>query len=149
MRLRGCCRTIPLGGKPEFAVTDSRGHIYNNLEDKSELLQIDSRKLTVTERWPLAPGEEPSGLAMDRESRRLFVGCHNQMMAVVDADSGKVLATPAIGRGVNGNAFDPETHLAFISNGDGTLTVVREKSPNQFNPVASVPTQRGTKNHGA
>src|SRR5208337_1588959 len=112
--------TIALGGKPEFAVADGQGHIYNNLEDKSELLRIDSQKLTVTARWPLAPCESPSGLAMDREHRRLFVGCHNQMMAVVDADSGKVLATPAIGQGVDANGFDPGTQLAFSSNGDGT-----------------------------
>jgi len=137
--------TIPLGGKPEFAVADGLGHIYNNLEDKSELLQIDSQKLTVTKRWPLAPGEEPSGLALDKEHRRLFAGCHNLMMVVVDADSGKVLATPAIGQGVDANAFDPGTHLAFSSNGEGTLTVVREDSPEKFTPVASVPTQRGAR----
>jgi DNA-binding beta-propeller fold protein YncE len=137
--------TIPLGGKPEFAVADGLGHIYNNLEDKSELLQIDSQKLTVTARWPLAPGEEPSGLALDKEHRRLFAGCPNQMMVVVDADSGKVLATPAIGQGVDANAFDPGTQLAFSSNGEGTLTVVHEDSPGKFTPVASVPTQRGAR----
>jgi DNA-binding beta-propeller fold protein YncE len=137
--------TVPLGGKPEFAAADGQGHIYNNLEDKSELLQIDSQKLTVTARWPLAPCEEPSGLAIDIKHRRLFVGCHNQMMAVVDADSGKVLATPAIGEGVDANAFDPGTQLAFSSNGDGTLTVVHEDSPEKFSPVASVPTERGAR----
>jgi len=137
--------TIPLGGKPEFAAADGQGHIYNNLEDKSELLQIDSQKLTITARWPLAPCEEPSGLAIDREHRRLFAGCHNQMMAVVDADSGKVLATPAIGQGVDANAFDPGTQLAFSSNGDGSLTVVHEDSPDKFTPVASAPTQRGAR----
>ena len=137
--------TIPLGGKPEFAVADGQGHVYNNLEDKSELLQIDSGKLTVTARWPLTPCEEPTGLAMDREHRRLFVGCHNQMMAVVDADSGKVLATPAIGQGVDATAFDPGAQLAFSSNGDGTLTVVHELSPGEFIPFANVPTQRGAR----
>ncbi len=137
--------TIKLGGRPEFAAADGQGHVYNNLEDKSELLQIDSQKLTITARWPLAPGQSPSGLAIDREHRRLFVGCHNQMMAVVDADSGKVLATPAIGQGVDANAFDPGTQLAFSSNGDGTLTVVHEDSPEKFTPVASVPTQRGAR----
>jgi hypothetical protein len=137
--------TITLGGRPEFAAADGQGHIYNNLEDKCELLQIDSQKLTVTARWPLASCESPSGLAMDREHRRLFVGCHNQMMAVVDADSGRVLATPAIGQGVDANAFDPGTQLAFSSNGDGTLTVVHEDSPEKFIPVASVPTQRGAR----
>ena len=137
--------TIPLGGKPEFAAADGHGHIYNNLEDKSELLQIDSQKLTVTARWPLAPCEEPSGLAMDIKHRRLFIGCHNKTMAVVDADSGKVVATPEIGQGVDANAFDPGTQFAFSSNGDGTLNVVHEDSPEKFTPVASVPTQRGAR----
>jgi DNA-binding beta-propeller fold protein YncE len=137
--------TITLGGRPEFAAADGQGHLYNNLEDKSELLQIDSQKLTVTARWPLAPCESPSGLALDRKHRRLFAGCHNRMMAVVDADSGKVLAMPAIGQGVDANAFDPGTKLAFSSNGDGTLTVVHEDSPEKFTPVASVPTQRGAR----
>jgi DNA-binding beta-propeller fold protein YncE len=137
--------TITLGGRPEFAAADGQGHVYNNLEDKSELLQIDSQKLTITARWPLAPCDSPSGLAIDREHRRLFVGCHNQMMAIVDADSGKVLATPAIGQGVDANAFDPGTQLAFSSNGDGTLTVVHEDSPDKFTSIASVPTQRGAR----
>ncbi|MGA3327289.1 MAG: YncE family protein [Terriglobia bacterium] len=137
--------TVTLGGRPEFAAADGQGHIYNNLEDKSEIVQIDSQKLTVTARWPLAPGEEPSGLAIDREHRRLFAGCHNKMMVVMDADSGKVLATPAIGQGVDANGFDPGTQLAFSSNGDGTLTIVHEDSPEKFTPVASVPTQRGAR----
>jgi len=137
--------TVTLGGRPEFAAADGQGHIYNNLEDKSELLQIDSQKLTITARWPLEPGQSPSGLAMDREHRRLFAGCQNQMMAVVDADSGKVVATPAIGQGVDANGFDPGTQFAFSSNGDGTLTIVHEDSPEKFTPVASVPTQRGAR----
>ena len=137
--------TVTLEGKPEFAVADGRGHIYNNLEDKSELVQIDSQKLVVTARWPLTPCEGPSGLAQDAASHRLFVGCHNQMMAIVDADSGKVLATPAIGQGVDANGFDPGTQLAFSSNGDGTLTVVHEDSPDKFTPVASISTQRGAR----
>lgn len=137
--------TVTLSGKPEFAAADGQGHVYNNLEDKSELLQIDSRKLTVTARWPLAPCEHPSGLAMDTRNRRLFAGCHNRMMAVVDADSGKVLATPSIGEGVDANTFDPGTQLAFSSNGDGTLTVAHEDTPDKFTPVASVPTQRGAR----
>jgi DNA-binding beta-propeller fold protein YncE len=137
--------TVTLGGRPEFAAADGQGHIYNNLEDKSEIVQIDSQKLTVTARWPLAPCEEPSGLAMDREHRRLFAGCHNKMMAVMDADSGKVLATPAIGQGVDANGFDPGTQYAFSSNGDGTLTIVHEDSPEKFTPVANVSTQRGAR----
>jgi DNA-binding beta-propeller fold protein YncE len=137
--------TVTLGGRPEFAAADGQGHVYNNLEDKSQIVQIDSQKLTVTATWPLAPGDSPSGLAMDTEHRRLFSGCHNQMMAIVNADSGKVVATPAIGQGVDANAFDPGTQFAFSSNGDGTLTVVHEDSPERFTPVASVTTQRGAR----
>ena len=142
--------TVTLGGKPEFAVADGHGHVYNNLEDKSELLQIDSQNLTVTARWPLAPCEEPSGLAMDTQNRRLFSGCHNRVMAVVDADSGKVLGTPAIGQGVDANAFlsTGEGGLAFSSNGDGTLTYVYEVnhggSPS-IQLLRSATTQRGAR----
>ncbi len=137
--------TVPLDGRPEFAAADGKGHIYNNLEDKSMVVEIDSQKLTVTKRWPLAPCEEPSGMAMDTANRRLFIGCHNKMMAVVDADSGHVLATPPIGQGVDANAFDPGTGLAYSSNGDGTLTVVHEDSPDKFSVVENVQTQHGAR----
>jgi DNA-binding beta-propeller fold protein YncE len=141
--------TIPLGGKPEFAVADGKGTIYVNIEDTSELAQIDAQKLTVLHRWPLAPCKEPSGLAMDLKNRRLFAGCDNEMMAVVDADSGKVVATPAIGAGVDANAFDPETSLAFSSNGEaGTLTVVHEDSPDKFTVVENVPTKKSARTMG-
>src|SRR5712671_2425046 len=119
---------IPLDGKPEFGVADGKGGVFVNIEDKSEVTSIDAKKAVVIKSWPLAPCEEPSGLAMDLKSRRLFAGCHNKMMAVVDADSGKVIATPAIGEGVDANGFDPSAQLAFSSNGDGTLTVVHEDS---------------------
>ncbi|HKU28467.1 MAG TPA: hypothetical protein VJQ54_23565, partial [Candidatus Sulfotelmatobacter sp.] len=104
--------TIQLDGKPEFAASDAKGEIFVNIEDKSELTVIDPAKLEVKTKWPLAPCTEPSGLAMDRQHRRLFVGCDNKMMAVVDADSGKVLASPAIGEGVDATAFDDETGIA-------------------------------------
>jgi len=137
--------TVDLGAGPEFAVADGKGSIYVNIEDKSELVQFDAQKLTVTNRWPLAPCEEPSGLAMDLKNRRLFSGCHNQMMAVVDADTGKVIATPAIGQGVDANRYDPETNYAFSSNGDGTLTVVHEDSADKFSVVENVPTKRSAR----
>ncbi len=136
---------IALGGRPEFAASDGAGRVYANLEDKSAVVQIDSRNLKLVNTWPLAPCEEPSGMAMDTANRRLFIGCHNQMMGVMDADSGKVLATPAIGRGVDANGFDPETSLAYSSNGDGTLTVVHEDSPDKFSVVENVSTQRGAR----
>jgi DNA-binding beta-propeller fold protein YncE len=136
---------IELGGDPEFAAADGEGHVYNNLEDESIELQIDSKSLKVLNRWPLAPCESPSGLAMDTEHRRLFVGCHNKMMAILDADSGKVVATVPIGQGVDANRFDPGTQLAFSSNGDGTLTVVHEDSPDKYTVVDNVQTQRGAR----
>jgi len=138
--------TIKLGGKPEFAASDAKGEIWVNIEDKSELVAIDPTKLEVKAKWPLAPCTEPSGLAIDRKNRRLFVGCDNKMMAVVDADSGKVLATPAIGEGVDAAAYDPETGLAFASCGqDGVLTVVKEESPEKFSVAETVPTQKGAR----
>jgi DNA-binding beta-propeller fold protein YncE len=137
--------TIPLEGKPEFAVSDGKGEIFNNLEDKSELVAIDSTKLEVKSRWPLAPCESPSGLAIDRKHRRLFSGCENKVMAVVDANSGKVITTLPIGRGVDATRFDPETGLAFASCGEGVLTVIREESPEKFSVVETVPTQPGAR----
>jgi DNA-binding beta-propeller fold protein YncE len=137
--------TIKLEGKPEFAASDGKGEIFVNIEDKSQLDAIDPAKLEVKSRWPLAPCDEPSGLSIDREHRRLFAGCDNKMMAVVDADSGKVLATPAIGDGVDATAFDPGTGLAFASCGEGVLTVVREDSPNKFSVAENVKTQEGAR----
>jgi DNA-binding beta-propeller fold protein YncE len=138
--------TIKLDGKPEFAASDAKGEIFVNIEDQSELVAIDPSKLEVKSKWPLAPCKEPSGLAIDRKNRRLFVGCDNKMMAVVDADSGKVLATPAIGEGVDATAFDDETGLAFASCGEGAvLTVVQEESPDKFSVVENVKTQDGAR----
>jgi DNA-binding beta-propeller fold protein YncE len=137
--------TIKLDGKPEFAASDAKGEIFVNIEDKSELTVIDPNKLEVKAKWPLAPCTEPSGLAIDRKNRRLFVGCDNKMMAVVDANSGKVLATPAIGEGVDATRYDPETGLAFASCGEGVLTVVKEDSPNKFSVAETVSTQQGAR----
>ncbi|MGC2322853.1 MAG: PQQ-binding-like beta-propeller repeat protein [Terriglobales bacterium] len=137
--------TVRLEGKPEFAVADGRGRIYVNLEDKSQLLALDSRKLKVVARWPLAPCEEPTGLAIDLEHRRLFAGCLNKLMAVVDADSGKVIATLPIGSGVDGTAFDSGLQHAYASNGEGTLTVIHEDASGKFTVVDNVPTQRGAR----
>jgi len=136
--------TVAVGGKLEFAAADSRGFVYVNVEDKNEIAVIDL-ELKVAARWPLAPCEEPSGLAIDREHHRLFAGCGNKMMAVVDADTGKVIATLPIGDGVDANGFDPGTGFAFASCGDGTLAVVHEDSPNKFSVIENVPTQRGAR----
>jgi DNA-binding beta-propeller fold protein YncE len=137
--------TIKLDGKPEFAASDGKGGVFVNIEDKSELTAIDPGKLAVKSTWPLAPCKEPSGLSMDKTNRRLFVGCDNKMMAVVDADSGKVLATPAIGDGVDATAFDDETGLAFASCGEGVLNVIHEDSPDKFIVAENVPTQQGAR----
>lgn len=134
---------FPVGGKPEFAVGSGDGHVFVNIEDKSELLEIDAQKLAVTQRWPLAPCKEPSGLAMDTKNRRLFAVCDNNIMAVVNADTGKVIATPKIGDDPDAAGFDPETQLAFGSNGgSGTLTVVHEDSADKFSVVEDVPTKK-------
>jgi DNA-binding beta-propeller fold protein YncE len=137
--------TIKLDGKPEFAASDGKGEIFVNIEDKSELTAIDSSKLMIKSTWALAPCESPSGLSIDRKNQRLFVGCDNKMMAVVNADTGKVLATPAIGDGVDATTFDDETGLAFASCGEGVLTVVREESPDKFSGAENVPTQAGAR----
>ena len=137
--------TIKLDGKPEFAVSDGKGQIFVNLEDKSQLLALDPNKLEVKSRWPLAPCSEPSGLALDSKNRRLFSACDNKMMAIVDADSGKVVTTVPIAEGVDAAAFDAETSLAFASCGEGVLTVVREDSPNNFGVAENVPTQEGAR----
>jgi DNA-binding beta-propeller fold protein YncE len=136
--------TIKLDGKPEFAASDGKGEIFVNIEDKSELTAIDPSKLAVKSTWPLAPCESPTGLSMDRKNRRLFVGCE-KMMAVVNADTGKVLATAAIGDGVDATTFDDESGLAFASCGEGVLSVVREESPEKFSVAENVPTQSGAR----
>src|SRR5713226_6907537 len=136
---------IPLDGKPEFAAADGKGMVYVNIEDKSELTSIDARKAAVVKTWPLAPCQEPSGLTMDQKNRRLFAGCDNKLMAIVSADTGKVIATLPIGEGVDATAFDPETGLAFSSNGDGTLTVIHEDSPDKFSVVQNARTQKAAR----
>jgi DNA-binding beta-propeller fold protein YncE len=136
--------TIPLGGKPEFPVADDRGHIYDNIEDTSEVVEIDTAKAVVTKRYSLKPCDGPSGLAMDVKKRRLFSVCSNRVMAISDPDSGKVLASPAIGAGSDGVAFDASTGYAVSSNGDGTVTVVQEAG-GKWEVVENVATQPGAR----
>ena len=137
--------TIALDGRPEFAVADERGHVFVNLEDKSQVVKFDSRNLKVEARWPLSPGEEPTGLALDRKHSRLFVACANKLMVVMNADDGKVLTALPIGSSVDGAEFDPKTDLAFSPNGDGTLTVIHEDTPEKFSVLANVATQKGAR----
>jgi len=135
--------TIPVGGKPEFAAGDGQGHVFVNIEDKSQLLEIDAQKLTVLHRWPLTGCKEPSGLAFDAKNRRLFSVCGNKKMMVVNADSGKIVATPAIGEDPDAAGFDPGTQLVFSSNGEsGDLTVIHQDSPDKYTVVENVPTKK-------
>ncbi len=120
--------TIPLGGKPEFSVTDGTGKIYVNIEDTNEMVELDAKKLAITRRYSIKPCNSPSGLAMDAKTRRLISVCDNNIMAISDPDSGKVVATAAIGDEPDGAGFDPGLSMAFSSNRDGTLTVVRNTS---------------------
>jgi DNA-binding beta-propeller fold protein YncE len=133
---------VDLGGKPEFAASDEKGTMFVNIEDTSEIVAFDPQKLAVKSRWKLAGCEEPTGLAMDRKNRRLFAGCGgNKKMAIVDADTGKILAMPDIGDGCDATAFDADQKLAFASAGDGTITVIRENSPDKFSVAETVKTQ--------
>ena len=134
--------TLALGGEPEGAVADGKGHIFVNIRSKSEVVEFDGKTLKILNRWPLAPGTRPTGLALDREHRRLFSTCANQKMVVMDADKGTVLGAADIGRGADGCVFDPSKGLAYSSNGgDGTVTAVGEAGPGQFKTVATIPTQ--------
>ena len=138
--------TIPLGGTPEFAAVDeAAGRVYCNIEDKSEVVVIDAEKHKVIAHWPLAPGEGPSGIALDARHHRLFSGCHNKIMTMLDTDSGKVIATVPIGAGVDGCAFDDSMQLAFASCGDGTTTIAKEEAPNKLTIVQNLKTERGAR----
>lgn len=140
--------SLALGGKPEFAAADGKGSVFVNIEDKNELVEFDAQKLTETHRWPLAPCKSPSGLAMDVKNRRLFSVCDEKVMAVVNADTGKVVATPEICDGPDAAGFDPATGYAFASCGDGHLTVVHEDSPDKFTVVEQVATKRSARTMG-
>ena len=130
--------TVDLGGGPEFAVADGRGHVFNNLEDESQVLKIDAQKLSVDQRWPTAPCQSPSSMAMDRANQRLFVGCRSRVMAVINADTGHVVTTLPIGDHVDATAFDPELKLIFNSNGEGTITVVQQESPDKYSVLETL-----------
>lgn len=138
--------TIPLGGKPEFAVLDGKGHIFDNIEDTSEIVEIDAKSMSVMKRWKLAPCTEPSGLAFDRAHHRLFAACDNEMMAAVDSDTGKVVATIPSGKGADGAVFDTKSGYVLIpEGGDARLSVIHEVTPNSYQLVENVPTQKGAR----
>lgn len=132
--------TVDLGGGPEFAAADGSGYVYDNLEDESLVLKINANSLKVEQRWPTAPCASPSSMAMDRPNRRLFLGCRSKVMAVMNADTGKVITTLPIGDHVDATAFDPDSRLIFNSNGEGTITVIRQDSPDKYSIVETVKT---------
>jgi DNA-binding beta-propeller fold protein YncE len=137
--------TIPLGGEPEFGVAAGDGRLYANIVDSAQVVEIDPTAGRVVRRWPLAPCEEPTGLAIDRVHHLLFSGCRNKLMAISNYQAGRLVGQVPIGGGVDGDAFDPATQLAFSSNGEGTITVVHEDSPTRFQVVGTVATRRGAR----
>jgi YVTN family beta-propeller protein len=137
--------TIPVDGKPESLVSDGKGKIYMNFEEESKICQINSSTLRVENVWPLAPGEGPTGLALDNETHRLFSACANKKLIVVDAESGKIITTPPIAEKVDGAAFDPELKIVYTSGGLGTMTVIKEENKDSFKVIENFQTQRGAK----
>ena len=137
--------TLDLGGHPEFATADGKGMVYVNLDDKSQIVPIDSLKLEVKNHWSVAPGEDPSGMAIDLKTRRLFVVCGNKKMVVINADTGKVVADIPTGDGTDAAGFDPGTRMAFSSNGEGNLSIIREDSGDKFSLAENIQTQRGAR----
>ena len=140
--------TIELGGNPEAGVSDEKGTVFVNIEDKNEIVAFDAKTLAVKNRWKLEGGDEPTGLALDVKNHRLFSVCHNKLMFVLDSETGKIIAKLPIGERVDGAAFDAENQLAFSSNGDGTMTVVKEISPTEFKVVDNIKTEMGARTIG-
>jgi DNA-binding beta-propeller fold protein YncE len=137
--------SIDVGGKPETAVSNGAGKLYVNIEDKNEIVVVDLKTWSVEAHWSLAPAEEPTGLAFDKTTNRLFAGCGNKLLAIVDAGNGKVIETLPIGDGCDGAGFDAGTKNIFTSNGEGTLSVYHEKAADKFEWVANVATKRGAR----
>jgi DNA-binding beta-propeller fold protein YncE len=141
-------KTVDLGGSPEVAVSDGQGHLFDNLESESQVLKLDAKTMKILHRWPLAPGVSPSGLSMDAAHDRLFSGCHNKLLVVMNAKNGKVIKTLPIGEHVDGTYFDPASGTIFSSNGDGTLTVIHEDSPDKYSLVQNLATEEGARTLG-
>jgi len=135
---------IPLPGKPEFAAADGE-RVFVNIEDQSEVVAMDAATHRVTATWPLAPGEKPTGMAIDVPQHRLFIGCSNKLMVMLDSVEGKVIATVPIGSGVDATAFDPSTRLVFSSNGEGNVTIAKEEAPDKLSVQQTLPTRRGAR----
>lgn len=139
--------TIPVGGKPETAVSDLKGNIYVNIEDKNEVVKIDLNNITIVNHWSIEPGEEPTGLAIDLKTKRLFVGS-NKKLIVLNADNGQIVADIPIGSGCDGVAFDSKYKEIYTSNGEGTMTVIKEINQNDFKVLETITTKRGARTIG-
>jgi hypothetical protein len=139
---------IPLGGKPEYGASTGDGKVYANLTDTNEVVEIDAKSATVARRWPTAPCKQPVAMATDTAHHRLFSGCRSGVLAVSDYQAGKVVATAAIGAGVDGTGFDPGSGNVFASNADGTLTVIHEDAPDQYHVIENVQTPPAARNMG-
>jgi len=137
--------TIDVGGKPEAAVFDGMGQLFVNIEDKSEIIVVDTKNNKLITHFPLAPGETPTGLAYDKQTKRLFSGCENKMLVILNAENGKLVKTVPIGEGCDGVAFDAKSKHIFTSNGDGSLTVIKENSADDYSVVGNFPTKYGAR----
>jgi DNA-binding beta-propeller fold protein YncE len=135
-----------LGGRPELAGTDAKGSVFVNLVQKNVVLQIDARKMTAGQTWPVAPGEGPRTMAVDQKNGRLFIGCANRRMVILDSNNGRVIGSVPIGAGPDDSAYDPETRLVYTSNGDGTVSVVQQDSPDKYHLLETVKTAPGARN---
>jgi len=136
---------IDLGGGAEGAVLDGHGNGFVNLEEEAEVVHFDPQSLSVKAKWPITGGKTPTGLAIDPANSRLFIGCRSKVLAVMDSTNGKVITTLPIGERVDAVAFDTDNQLIFASNGDGTVSVIHQKSPNEYESLGSIQTQRGAK----
>jgi len=138
--------TVTMGGRPEYAVADGKGMIYDNIQDKNEVAALDTKSMTIKARWPSAPAERAASLTMDRQHRRLFIGGRNKILAIMDADTGKVIQSFPIGDGVDANIYEPKTDLIFAATREGILHIFHEDTPDKFSLVENVKTQPGARN---
>jgi len=136
-----------LGGRPELVGTDAKGNVFVNLVQKNVVSQIDSRKMTAGQTWPVAPGVSPRTMAVDQKNGRLFIGCANRRMVILDSNNGRVIGSLPIGPGPDDSAYDPETRLIYTSNGgDGTVSIIQQESPDNYRVFETVKTATGARN---
>ena len=135
-----------LGGRPELVGTDAKGNVFANLVQKNVVLQVNSWKMTAGQTWPVAPGVGPRTMAVDQKNGRLFIGCANRLLVILDSNSGRLISSVPIGPGPDDSAYDPETRLIYTSNGDGTVSVIQQESPDRYSVLETVKTAPGARN---